>query len=144
MSQASPNFKICISGTAPEVRRALAQVRDELKAADSPEDQMGRVETVLAEVLNNIVEHALVAKSSKLIEVWGQDTGSSWQFRICDTGRPLPNNQLPAKELPSIDTGFLDLPEGGFGWAMVHMLTRDLTYTRLPDRNALEFTVPIQ
>ena len=142
MPRSSPRFKICFTGSPCGVRRALSQIRDELAAAGATADQKGRIETVMAEVLNNVVEHALAGQTNGLVEAHGFRQHPNWCFKVLDTGRPLPQKRLPDNGLPAVDTSLEDLPEGGFGWAMVHMLTSDISYCRLPDRNCLKFSVP--
>lgn len=142
MPHSSPRFKICFNGSPCGVRRALSQIREELAAAGATSDQKGRIETVMAEVLNNVVEHALADQSNSLVETQGFRQHPNWCFRVIDSGRPLPQLRLPDQGLPEVDTNLEDLPEGGFGWAMVHMLTSDISYCRQPGRNCLKFSIP--
>lgn len=142
MPRSSPRFKICFNGSPCGVRRALSQIRDELEAAGATSDQKGRIETVMAEVLNNVVEHALADQTNSLVEAHGFRQQPNWCFKVFDAGHPLPQKRLPDQGFPAVDTNLEDLPEGGFGWAMVHMLTNDISYCRLPGRNCLEFSVP--
>ena len=141
-----PQSKICFSvrfpGTPTEVRRNLRVIRSEISAHCRDEDMLGRIETVLAEVLNNVVEHALRDAGNQLIEVCGQQRSDGWHFCVCDTGCKLPKGELPGKEFPTLAEDLQDLPEGGFGWAMVHMLARDLTYCRRCGQNRLSFAIP--
>ena len=46
-----------------------------------------------------------------------------------------------AGKLP--DTALEDLPEGGFGWHLIHSLTNDLTYLRTGGCNRLRFLLPL-
>lgn len=142
MPQEEPCFTIRFRGSPQGVRRALSDIRRELDAAGTLPDLMGRIETVMAEVLNNVVEHALAGEPAGLVEACGQRRQKQWHFQVKDTGHPLPQKRLPSNQMPSIDTALEDLPEGGFGWAMVHMLTRDISYCRQPGRNCLRFSVP--
>lgn len=142
MAQESACFTIRFRGSPTAVRRALREIRDELASAGATSDQRGRIETVLAEVLNNIVEHAFSDQPNGLIEASGRRQNPGWSFQVYDSGCPLPEERLPAKNMPTVDTDFEDLPEGGFGWAMVHMLTEEISYRRYPDRNCLKFSVP--
>lgn len=120
----------------------LLMVRAEMTAGEASADMIGRTETVLAEVLNNVVEHALRLKGDDLIEIRGEEQEGGWKFFAVDSGAPLPDGQLPGKTFPPLDTAMEDLPEGGFGWAMVHVLTRDLSYRRVCGKNQLQFFVP--
>ncbi|SHI43085.1 serine/threonine-protein kinase RsbW [Shimia gijangensis] len=142
MPQDYPRFTIQFSGTPQGVRRALSQIRSELGTAGASPDQMGRIETVMAEVLNNVVEHALAGQPNGLVETFGQRRQGDWAFQVRDSGQPLPKMRLPGEALPTVNTRREDLPEGGFGWAMVHMLTSDVSYSRQTGRNCLKFSVP--
>ena len=147
-SDGMPDAKICFSvrfrGTPTEVRRVLRVIRCEVNASGADADMLGRIETLLAEVLNNVVEHALCDKGDQLVEVGGEQHIDGWHFRVSDCGRGLPQGELPGKEFPTLDRDTQDLPEGGFGWAMVHLLTRDLVYRRMSGRNCLSFVIPLE
>lgn len=145
-SQGMPQAKICFSvrfhGTPTEVRRNLHLIRSEVAGSGADTDLLGRVETVLAEVLNNVVEHALCDSSGQLVAVSGAKHPDGWHFDVTDTGCRLPRGEFPGKEFPNLAEDIENLPEGGFGWAMVHMLTRDLVYRRVAGRNTLSFVIP--
>ncbi|WP_299348651.1 ATP-binding protein [uncultured Shimia sp.] len=142
MPQEKKCFSVRFPGSPRGVRRALLIIRAEIKSAEVDNDLLGRAETVLAEVLNNVVEHALDDKHPGLVEAKGEAVKTGWQFSVIDNGCPLPDGKIPGKALPRINTPLQDLPEGGFGWAMVHMLARDLTYQRRSGRNSLSFLIP--
>lgn len=141
MPQAKIFFSVRFRGTASGVRRALTMIRAEITAAGADADTLGRIETVLAEVLNNVVEHALSETEKAIVQVRGEAVPDGWRFQVIDPGRPLPGKTLPGQMLPRLDTPFDELPEGGFGWAMVHMLAQDLHYGRRSGQNCLSFLV---
>lgn len=119
------------------VRQALQQV---LRLNLSPDDK-SVVEIVLAEVLNNIVEHAYQEKPTGRIELAVRLMGDGLHLAVQDSGLPLPND-LPSKPVsPDLDCATKDLPEGGFGWLLVRELTQDLHYERQDGRNILSFRI---
>jgi serine/threonine-protein kinase RsbW len=97
----------------------------------------GEVELVLAEVLNNVVEHALPGHMNNEISVCGQIGAGCLSLQVSDHGAPLPGGQIPDGLLPGLDVSFQDLPEGGFGWMLVRQLTSDLHYSRQAGMNRL-------
>ncbi len=135
-------FKVRFCSTPEDVRRALALIMGKISTAGADQDFCGRTEIVLAEVLNNVVEHALSDKPSLMIETCGERCEDGWHFLVSDPGCPLPGEILPQTQLPAVETELAELPEGGFGWAMVHLLARDVEYTRLPHSNQLSFDIP--
>jgi serine/threonine-protein kinase RsbW len=116
-------------------------VRDALRllVKGLPDDgaNQGMVELVLAEVLNNVVEHAYADGNGK-IELTIQLTKTDLRCAIVDEGCPMPDGKLPAGNL---DAAFAadGLPEGGFGWHLIRSLSQDLRYDRHKGRNHLSF-----
>ena len=135
-------FSLQIPGTPRSVRRALAEIRERIKAGGATPDTLSRIEIALAEVLNNVVEHALHHAQDGNIRVVVTPRDMDWHFEVSDNGVALPGDALPNPPLPKTSLPLADLPEGGFGWAIVNMLARDLRYTREADRNVLSFVMP--
>lgn len=96
-------------------------------------------EIVLAEVLNNIVEHAYDGVSGPIRLSVGTLPGRVF-FRIEDEGRPMPGETLPLGHLPAAD----DLAEGGFGWHLIRTLSCNLSYRRENGVNCLDFCLPAE
>ncbi len=119
------------------VRHGLQQLFGQDPLIGLSEEQRDHSEIVLAEVLNNIVEHAYCGADGHIqISV----TRRQEYLHICitDHGRPMPNLILPAGELRPLYEG-QDPPEGGFGWFLIRSLTQDLQYDRVQDQNILQF-----
>ena len=128
-----------------EVRRALKEIRDGLSpiVADDP---MNTIEIVGAEILNNVVEHGFAGRavSSPSIAVCAAVHGQRLKFRVVDDGRPMPGGTLPDGTTPDLDgTAVSALPEGGFGWGLIHMLAGDLSYCYADGKNQLEVSIDI-
>lgn len=138
-----PMFHRVLRAEPAHVRQTLA----DLRARFAPEvgaDALGRLELVLAEVMNNVGEHAggadasAPATLSMHLCVVMHDTGLA--CAITDDGGLLPADCLRPRSLPDLDPQ--DLPEGGFGWCLIQGLTQSLCYYREDRRNCLAFTVP--
>ena len=133
---------LILDGDAGAVRGGLIALFARPLLARLTGDSRGTVEIVLAEVLNNIAEHAYAAFPGKIeISVSAHET---FLFvRLVDSGLPMPGGELPGGTL-SAATEIQDLPEGGFGWSLIRSLTRELTYRREGDHNRLSFCVDVE
>ncbi|MDZ4134677.1 MAG: ATP-binding protein [Paracoccaceae bacterium] len=129
--------RMVISSDPIAVREALQALFDTFLMRTMPEAERGTAEIVLAEALNNIVEHAYASDSGE-IEVTLRLIRSDLSCRIVDQGKPMPQDALPPGLPPELDPG-QDLPEGGFGWHLIRTLARDLSYRRIDGRNQLTF-----
>lgn len=139
-ARVQPMFHRVLSAEPNEVRQTLTDLRARFDAVVDP-DALGRLELVLAEMMNNVAEHAggagVVPGLMHLCVVM-HDSGLS--CAITDNGNQLPPDCLKPRSLPVMDP--LDLPEGGFGWFLIQGLTQSLCYYREDQRNCLAFTVP--
>jgi serine/threonine-protein kinase RsbW len=122
------------------VRAALASLIAASPVHDLSEDDRGTVELVLAEVLNNVAEHAYAGGSGP-VEVGLCATPLGIACRIVDRGLAMPEGRLPEGALPPAAPD--DLPEGGFGWHLIRSLTADLSYARSAGQNRLSFLIPL-
>jgi serine/threonine-protein kinase RsbW len=122
------------------VRAALARLLAAAPVQNLAEDDRGTVELVLAEVLNNVAEHAYAGGSGP-VEVGLCATPLGLACRIVDRRRAMPGGKLPDGCLP--DVAPPDFPEGGFGWHLIRSLTADLTYARSAGQNRLSFLIPL-
>ncbi len=125
---------------AMAVRRGLECLFAQEPLRCLEEGARGTAEIVMAEALNNIVEHAYAAQSGSIeISVdLGQD---GLECTIADHGTPMPNHQLPKGDAYDLET-MDELPEGGFGWFLIRALAQDLQYSRFQDQNFLRFRLP--
>jgi len=139
----NPDIHIELEGTPEEVRLALETLRTRLTERQLEACNAGTLEIVLAEVLNNVVEHALAGRSDGLIALTGNYDKCCWHLKVRDNGARMPEDQIPAGHAPEVETELMDLPEGGFGWMMVRTLACDINYDRAADGwNVLTFSLP--
>lgn len=140
LPRTQPMFHRVLQARPQDIRHALTDLRARFAPLVTP-DAMGRLELVLAEVMNNVAEHAAVPGAetgSMHLCVVMQDNGLC--CAITDDGGKLPVDCLKPRSLPIKDP--LDLPEGGFGWFLIQGLTQSLCYYREDHRNCLAFSVP--
>lgn len=125
------------------VRATLGDLLADLRAAGVGGEDAGIVEVVLAEALNNVVEHAYREAPHGQVHLQCAIVESGLHIEIGDQGVAMPNLTLPEGRCPTSDTAVEDLPEGGFGWHLIHTLTEELTYQRIGDRNETRFVIPL-
>lgn len=133
-----PYLRLTLDSSMLSVRAALAELRGRLAELSLHIEVAGAVELVLAEVLNNICEHAYRDHPGRIdLSVWIE--GDTMAFEIEDHGAPMPSERLPMGRLPSHRRPVDELPEGGFGWSLIRQLASDLAYSRTDGRNRLTF-----
>jgi serine/threonine-protein kinase RsbW len=124
------------------VRDCLARMLAEPPLSHLSDEGRGTAELVLAEVLNNVVEHAYADQPGPVAVTLRQDCRGV-SCLIVDEGAAMPGGTLPKGNLPdTYPPRFDDLPEGGFGWHLIRSLTQDLRYQRRDGCNKLAFTLP--
>jgi serine/threonine-protein kinase RsbW len=113
-------------------------------AAALTADLRATVELVLAEVLNNVAEHAYCGGPGEVeVALWPRPSGLACE--VVDTGAAMPQGRTPSGRLASgAGLPLADQPEGGFGWHLIRSLTCDLAYDRSDGRNRLRFVIPRQ
>jgi serine/threonine-protein kinase RsbW len=122
------------------VRRAIHELEDELAAAGVPSEDIGSLSIVLAEALNNIVEHAFGENGGDDITLVIRARSKSLLVELRDKGKPMPRGRAPIGNHPMSDFNqFEALPEGGYGWYLIRELVQDLVYDRKNDENILFF-----
>lgn len=125
------------------VRRALATATGAFKGMGLDPDAIELAELVLAEVLNNVVEHAYAEHAGGIIELEAWRGTDRLHMRVRDDGVPMPGGALPEgkRHDPKVETR--DLPEGGFGWSIIRDLAQDLRYQRDGMRNDISFALDL-
>lgn len=133
------DLRLDLRATADAVRIALGQIMAEPALAALGDDDRGTVEIVLAEVLNNIVEHAYAGQDG-WISLRLTCSAAALLAELGDSGAEMPGLAPPAGRLADLGD---DLPEGGFGWFLIRSLTTDLAYERHAGTNLLRFAIPL-
>ena len=134
----------CFHATTHAVRSGVCAVIDDLAGDGLASPHLETVEIVLAEVINNIVEHAYgrdggyLTDKSCMVRVSYDLSANALALTIVDHGRPFPGAELPPGCTLSPDMDRTELPEGGFGWRIIRELTVEQSYHRDSDENTLQ------
>lgn len=133
------DFETTTGGTA--LRRSLGDIETYLKASSCPSRCREDALIVLAEVLNNIEEHAYSGQTGRTILVRVAIGPDTLACCVEDYGSAMPERALPPGHLPDIEPAVpQSWPEGGYGWAIVRQLARTVDYERIGGKNRLRFT----
>lgn len=125
------------------VRRALSSLTTELANLPLTQEDLSSVELVIAEVLNNIVEHAYGGNADGQIALSWTFGATGLLFRVEDKGNPMPDCKLPPPYCFSRLRNRTRPPENGFGWLLIQRLAYNVVYRRHGSRNILTFRMPI-
>lgn len=131
------DFILCKIASEVAVRDILRATRRRLAAQGIDQDTCGTIELVLAEALNNIVEHAYAATAPDVVRLAIRRHPGRLQARLSDRGSPLPGLVVPEGTLPDQGKTSDDLPEGGYGWFLIRTLTERLEYRHVDGWNQL-------
>ncbi|KIN74729.1 ATP-binding protein [Sulfitobacter guttiformis] len=139
-----PPFSVKLGGAEGDVRDGLAEAMACLEPLNLSSDETGTVELVLAEALNNVVEHALAAMHGQTtIEIQGCHSATGLRLTLIDCGAPMPMGTAPIPLAPDLDVPRNDIPEGGFGWFMIYALATEVHYSRIGRANHLSLQLRV-
>lgn len=114
-----------------------------LQYLDLSNDDSGTVELVLAEAVNNIVEHAYPTNPNGMIKLQITPMDNGLRCALSDNGCPMPVGVMTKEHRASLNCDIKNLPEGGFGLFLINGLTQGLRYTRQSKMNRLSFLIPV-
>lgn len=117
------------------VRIGLGKFMRSLETSNTQHD-LGEVELVLAEVLNNIAEHGGIESLNHPISLkW--HTSDRLCINVIDASQCIPKGTITNAQMPNLDTEIDELPEGGFGWALVDIICSKVHSKRRGSFNTL-------
>ena len=135
MSNNLIRFQLRTSEDFDAVRIGLGRFIHSLETSNTQHD-LGEVELVLAEVLNNIAEHGGRESLTHPISLkWHRSDGLC--INVIDAGQCIPMGTITNAQMPDLDAEIDDLPEGGFGWALVDILCSKVRSKRRESFNTL-------
>lgn len=137
----SQPLRLQLPATSIAVRHTLYDLRRHWRTNGINDTLSATAEQVLAEVLNNIVEHAMTDLPDGVIQVSLCAGKNQLICNVRDNGIPLPGGAMPSGELNPLGPELENTPEGGFGWFLIRSLTTDLTYRRAEGWNDLNFRI---
>ncbi|OCX61625.1 hypothetical protein BFP70_15055 [Thioclava sp. SK-1] len=125
------------------LRSALARFVGQMTS-----EEAGTLELLLAEVLNNIVEHGYANSGDGTITLSIVKDVRGLNCSVMDDGPELPlsvfsHTDASEQAAPYADVDLDALPEGGFGWFLIRELAEDLGYRREDGRNLLAFRLAL-
>ena len=133
-------FQLRTSENFDAVRIGLGRFIHVLETLNTQID-LGKVELVLAEVLNNIAEHGGRESLNHPISLkW--HTSDRLCINVINAGRCIPTGTITNAQMPNLDTEIDNLPEGGFGWALVDILCSKVRSKRRGSLNTLRLNFP--
>lgn len=141
-----PLFHRVLPADPSAIRNVLSEVRIRFARSVAPE-AIGRIELILAEVMNNVAEHAgrtTEPPGDKVVPTIHLSVVRSARGFVCtvaDDGIMIPAECLRQRYLPMPDAS--TLPENGFGWFLIQSLAQTLCYYREDQMNYLAFSVPL-
>ena len=138
------SFDVCVTSGEMAVRHALKQIFAKLDQLALDAEESATVELVLAEAMNNIVEHAYPVEDPQgPIHVQCCQKDNGLHFTIKDQGHPMPDGQMPLGLAQNVDVDPFDMPEGGYGWFLIKDLAKDLSYQRVGQENHLDLRIAV-
>ena len=120
------------------VAKAIRALTGDDRFRGAGRDMMSSLEIVLAEALNNVVEHSCDGLDDAWFRLSCEYDGRTASILIEDDGRPMPGAVLPEGLAPSLSVARNELPEGGFGWFLIRSICSDVRYIRDGSINRLE------
>lgn len=137
-------FGVSVTSDEMAVRTALNGIITGLRPLCLDVEEVGTVELVMAEVINNIVEHAYPPNSpGGPIRVTCHHKIDGLHLTIRDEGKAMPDGQAPLGTVPNLQVDLMDMPEGGFGWFLIRDLAKEVSYRRSGNENQLDFRLAI-
>ena len=128
------HLRIVLKPRFEAVRTALADALAGLGYLGLSEEERGTLEIVLAEALNNVVEHAARAGG---IELRINGAGRTLRCAVIDDGAPMAGTVAERAVLPDPS-----IPgDGGFGCFLINALAEDVRYVTRAGRNRLSFCI---
>ena len=135
--------QIRCNATELSVRKMLVKLRQQYRDMGLNEDTCSSVEIAVAEALNNIVGHACANQPDAVICLDLSRDATHVFVQVQDPGVALPGWNLPEGRRPNLEVARDDLPEGGFGWGLIHMVSDRLGYSRIDGQNRLKMWIAL-
>ena len=107
-------------------------------------DTVDTLRLCIAEALNNIVEHAYQGAEGRPIYADVRFNPKSYEIMLIDEGQPMPGGNVPSGEVDFDLDDFDALPEGGFGWMLIHSQMDAVDYERRDGCNVLRLEKKIE
>lgn len=131
------SISIGFAATQIGARKAIIATISRLPRLGISQSRCGEIEIALAEVVNNVVEHACAGLPDAKGRITCLTGGETLIVEVSDTGRAMPERRLPTGSRADLSGPMADLPEGGFGWFLIRQISENVTYERRDGQNRL-------
>lgn len=138
-----PTLDLNVYSDLKQASEAVNRVGRWLEQERVESECIGDVMLVLAEALNNVIEHAYGTETSGDIQIKGTLRAQTLSVQIVDKGKPFdgpPDEVVLNTEKYELS----DLPDGGFGWFLIKRLTEDIHFSRDGGKNKLTLVVALR
>lgn len=136
--------RISVTSGPSAARDILQKLMKQFVPVGLSPDDSGRIELVVAEAVNNIVEHAYPdGTPDGPIQLDWSIAEKSVSFSITDQGLGMPDGKAPEGRPQSVRVDIMDLPEGGFGWFLIRDQAHNVDYRRTAWENRLSFAIAL-
>lgn len=136
-------LQLAIKSVQSEVSNVLCAITEWLESHKVESATISDLELVMAEALNNVVEHAYLYAEDGEIEVLVTLRPTELKVLITDSGRKF-DGPPEYRELDVENFSFEELPEGGFGWNLIRSLTDEVEFEHADKKNRLTLTRNLQ
>ena len=97
-------LEVAFPAVEAEASRAIASLHAGLSNLGLPGQKTADIKIVLAEAINNVVEHAYAERAPGMVRVSVLDSKDYLEVQITDTGHPLPGLKMPDGIPASVET----------------------------------------
>ena len=132
-------LQIGIHSVQEEVSNVVFEISGWLNTHCVEENTVGELELVMAEVFNNVVEHAYLYAEDGEIDILVRLRNDRLRATITDKGRKF-DGPPPLKVMDVENMAFEELPEGGFGWNLIRTLMDKIEFEHKNHKNKLTLT----
>jgi len=121
------NIRLSIDSRLEQVRVLSGALRGIGQELSLSEEQLGQLELMMVEVVNNVIEHAYQMQHGNDVQVRVEYSPQEVHLVISDQGHAMPDAlHTETREMPNPE----DLPEGGWGMGLIHLLADSIRYSR--------------
>lgn len=132
-------LQVSIKSVQDEVTNVVGRISEWLRVNGVAQDPIDELELVMAEALNNVVEHAYLYADDGEIDILVRLRQDQLDVTITDKGCKF-DGPPPLKEMDVENMDFEELPEGGFGWNLIRTLTDNVEFEHKNKKNRLTLT----
>lgn len=138
-----PNLDLNVYSDLQQASEAVERVGKWLDQENVHSECIGDVMLVLAEALNNVIEHAYGAEKKGDVQIKATLRELTLSMQIVDRGKPFDG---PPEEVVLNTEKYeaSEMPDGGFGWFLIKSLTEDIHFSRVEDQNRLTLVVGLR